>query len=110
MKYAPLQRLSKDTYSLGSKHGLQPLDPPQQPSQEASLEKAVQRAGSIAGIKKLHQCKDSNYYQVIWSSGEQPRLLVIFSCCYGREHASVHLQKGMVVDFSWGKGEMLREN
>ena len=92
----------------GSKCGLQPLDPPLQPSQEASLEKAVQRAGSIAGIKKLHQCRDSNYWQVIRSSGGQLcSLVVLFSCYYGREHTFVHLQKGMVVDFSWGKDRCL---
>lgn len=47
----------------GTKCRLQLLEPPLQPSQEA-----VQRAGRIAGIKKLHQCRDSHYWQVICSS------------------------------------------
>lgn len=87
-----------------NKCGLQPLEPLLQPSQEAPLEKAMQRAGSIARIRKLHQCRYSNCWQVIHSSRGQPCVLVvIFSCCCGSEHAFVHPQKGMVVDFSWGK-------
>lgn len=77
-----------------SKCGLQPLDPALQPSQEASLEEA--------GIKKLHRCRDSNYCQVIHSSGEKLcSVVVIFCWFYGREHTFVHLQNRMVVNFSW---------
>lgn len=90
----------------GQQRGLQSLDPP--------LEKGVQREGSTSRIKKLHQCQDSNYWQLIHSSGQiisltgqLCSLAVIFSRFYEREHTFVHLQKGMFVDFSWGKGRCL---
>lgn len=101
MKYAPWQDLSKDTYSQGEQRGLQPLDPP--------LEKGVQRVGSVSRIKKLHQCLAGDPF--IWTNhqswGQLCSLVVIFSRFYGREHTFVHLQKAMVVDFSWGKEKCL---